>query len=97
MAKFVMLGSYTEQGIRNVTGTIERAQKFHELVEQSGGSVDLLLWTLGEYDIVTVIDIPDVEKATTIAIKLGMLGNVRTTTVPGFTAEQIGGILAGIG
>jgi len=52
-----------------------------------------LLWTLGEYDQVAVVDFPDDEKAAAVLLQSGALGNVRTTTMKAFDAEQMTAII----
>ena len=52
-----------------------------------------LLWTLGEYDQVAVVDFPDDETAAAVLLHSGALGNVRTTTMKAFDAEQMTAII----
>jgi uncharacterized protein with GYD domain len=61
--------------------------------KKHGGQVRQLVWTLGEYDIVAVTDFPDDETATAVALQTGALGNIRTTTMKAFDAEQMSGIM----
>ena len=49
--------------------------------------------TLGPYDIVVVADFPDDETGTAIALQTAAMGNVRTTTMRAFDAEQMRGII----
>ena len=51
------------------------------------------MWTLGEYDIVVVLEAPDDETATSLALEVSSLGNVRTTTLRGFDADEMRGIV----
>jgi uncharacterized protein with GYD domain len=97
MAKYVVLAHLTEQGIKNVADTVERGEKFKQLVTQMGGSVDILLWTMGRYDVVSVVDSPSDEVASAITLKVGQLGNVRGETLRAFTADEVAGILGNIG
>jgi uncharacterized protein with GYD domain len=52
-----------------------------------------LVWTLGAYDIVAVTEFPDDETATAVALQTGALGNIRTTTMKAFDAEQMSAII----
>jgi uncharacterized protein with GYD domain len=54
-------------------------------------------WTIGPYDLVTVTEFPDVESATAFALALGASGNVRTTTMRAFGAEDMSAIVARTG
>lgn len=59
MATFIVLASFTDQGIRNVKETVGRAETFKEMAKQGGVAVKDLYWTLGTYDVVAVCESPD--------------------------------------
>ena len=67
MATFVVLASFTDQGIRNVKETISRAEAFKEMAKKSGITVKDLYWTLGQYDVMAVCEAPDDETVTAFA------------------------------
>jgi hypothetical protein len=50
-------------------------------------------WTLGQYDLVVVTDFPDDETATAVVLQTVAGGNVRTTTMKAFDAEQMSAII----
>jgi uncharacterized protein with GYD domain len=89
MATFVSLVNWTEQGIANFRDTPKRAAAFTELIGKYGGTVNSIWWTLGPYDIVAVVEVPDDETMTAAALELGSLGNVRTTTLRAFGRTEI--------
>lgn len=93
MPTYVTLANFTDQGIRNYSDTTKRAKAFQELVDEMGGEVKHLMWTMGMYDVVAIIELPDDEMATATALKLSSLGNVRTTTLRGFDMKEIDSII----
>ncbi len=93
MAKYVVLVNWTEKGVSEAKDTTTRAKKVEQLAESLGGKMDLLLWTLGRYDIVGIFDAPNDETAALMGLKIGQLGTVRTETMRAFTAAEIGGII----
>jgi len=93
MPTYVALVNFTDQGIKNYRDTIRRAEDYRGLVEKHGGQVRQLLWTLGQYDLVVVTELPDDETATAVVLQTVAGGNVRTTTLKAFDAEQMRGIL----
>ncbi len=97
MATFVSLVNFTDQGIRSFKDSPKRADAFDQLVKKHGGSVKGIWWTLGEYDIVVVTDVPDDETYTAIALQLGSLGNVRTQTLRAFDRSEVERIIAQAG
>jgi uncharacterized protein with GYD domain len=93
MPTYVSLVNWTDKGIQNYKETANRAADFSKLIENSGGRMRELLWTVGEYDIVSVVELPDDETATAVLLKLGAMGNVRSNTLRAFDSEEIGNIL----
>ena len=93
MATYVLLVSFTDQGIRNVKDTTKRAEAFREMAKKAGATVKDLYWTLGQYDVVTILEAPDAASVTALGLSIGALGNVRTQTLPAFSAAEMGTIL----
>lgn len=93
MATYVVLASFTEQGVRNVRDTRQRAESFKEAAKKMGVTVKDVYWTLGRCDIVTIVEAPDAATVTALNLSVAALGNVRTETLPAFSAVEIGGIL----
>ncbi|MFO7272797.1 MAG: GYD domain-containing protein, partial [Sphaerobacter thermophilus] len=54
MPTYVLLISWTEQGVKSAKATVERAQYSQQLAQRMGGNLSTLYWTLGSYDIVGV-------------------------------------------
>jgi uncharacterized protein with GYD domain len=94
MATYVNLAKFTEQGIRNYKDTLKRAEEYWSSIDKAGGRVLHQVWTLGEYDVVTMLEAPDDETAAALAARVSSLGNVRITTLRGFTPDEMRKILA---
>jgi uncharacterized protein with GYD domain len=94
MATFVVLGCFTDQGIRNVKDTAKRAEAFKEMAKKMGVTVKDVYWTLGQFDIVAVCDAPDDASASALAFSVGAQGNVRTQTLPAISQAEIGTVLS---
>jgi uncharacterized protein with GYD domain len=97
MQTYVSLIHWTDQGIKNYKDSTSRAADFAKLVESSGGRVRELLWTVGEYDLVSVVDLPDDETATAALLQVGSLGNIRSNTMRAFGADEMTGIIGKTG
>ena len=97
MPSYVLLARFTEQGIKDVKGSVDRGARFQQAVEAAGGRVGALYWTQGAYDIVSAVEFPDEDAAMATLLALGALGNVRTETLRAFTAEDMRRILTKVG
>ena len=97
MAMYVVLASFTDQGVRNVKDSTKRAEAFKELAKSSGATVKDIYWTLGQYDIVATVDAPDDMVVTALGLTLAKAGNVRTQTLRAFSQAEMGSILSKVG
>ena len=52
MATYTVLGSFTDQGIRNITETTHRAEAVEAAARKAGVNVKSIQWTLGPYDVI---------------------------------------------
>jgi uncharacterized protein with GYD domain len=94
--QYIMLLGWTDQGIRNFKDTTRRADAAKREAERIGGKLTVY-WTFGEYDIVCILEAPNDEAAMEFGLKVGGLGNVRTTTLRAFTEEEIAKIIGKLG
>jgi uncharacterized protein with GYD domain len=88
MATFIILLNFTDQGIRNVKESPERLNAFRAMAEEMGVSIKSVYYTVGNYDIVTVVEGPD-EAVTAALLKVGSLGSVRSQTLRGFSPDEM--------
>jgi uncharacterized protein with GYD domain len=93
MPTYMVLGNFTDQGIRNVKDTTKRAQALRDLGRKTGVTVKETYWLLGRYDVALLLEAPDEAAVTAFGLSIGALGNARTETFRAFTADEMGGIL----
>ena len=93
MATFVVLASFTEQGISNVKETISRAEAFKELAKKSSVAVKDMYWTLGRHDVVAICEAADDEAATALMLSVSSRGYVRSETLRAFSFDEMKKVL----
>ena len=93
MPHYIILGNFTEQGIRNIKDTIKRVENFKAAVEKAGGKFVSHYYTLGKHDIVTIVETPNDETMMSIILAAGSLGNVRTETLKAFSMDEAAKII----
>jgi uncharacterized protein with GYD domain len=90
MPNYIMLNSWTDQGVKAYANTLDRAEAaVQQLATKFGGKLKQIYWTMGAYDVVGVLEAPDDESATAFALALSSLGNVRTSTLRAFDAAEM--------
>ena len=95
MATYMALLNFTEQGVRAYRETSKRAEAFSKSVEQAGGKLRDVYWTMGPYDGVVIFEAPDDQAAATVMFELGSKGNVRSQKMRAFDRAEIGRIIGG--
>jgi len=92
MAKYLIRGSYSSDGIKGVmaTGGTARKAAVEQLVAGVGGSVESFYFSFGGDDICAIIDAPSHEAMAAVAGTVTSSGALRNyETIVLLTAEQI--------
>ncbi len=84
MAKYIALINWTEKGLREIKESPARADLARALAKQLGGDMQQLYMTMGAYDLVAILEMPDDEAAANFALKTASSGHIRTTTLKAF-------------
>jgi len=63
------------------------------LAEKYGARIEQAYWTMGNYDIVAIIEAPDDETITAMMLELTAEGNIRTSTLRAFDHDQMQAII----
>ena len=96
MGTYIILGSFTDQGIRAVKDTTKRAEALREIGKKVGVTVKTVYWVLGPYDAVTIVEAPDDVSVAAFSASVCALGNMRHQTMRAFSADEMGKILGRI-
>ena len=99
MPHYVLLVNWTDQGIRNVRETLQRSDQdvLEQLEQRYGTRVEHIYWTVGPYDLITIVQAPDDESVSAMGLALGSLGNLRITTLRAYEREEMSSIIQRLG
>ena len=89
MANYVILATFTDQGVRTAKESPKRAEAFRQMAKTFGVTVKEIFWTQGRYDIVAITEAPDEIAATALNLSLSALGNIRTESLRAFSAQEM--------
>ena len=93
MATYIVLGKFTQQGIKAVKDSPARYEAFKSAAKDV--TFKSIHYTVGRYDLVAVIEGSD-QAVTTALLKLGAAGNVSTETMRAWSVEEMKGIVGGL-
>ena len=93
MATYVVLIDWTEQGVANFKDSVDRYEAARGRFDDMGVTFKDSYWTLGAHDLVVTVDAPDDETLAAALLALASQGNLRTTTLRAFTADEMRGVI----
>lgn len=94
MIRYLTLINFTDQGIRDVSDTIKRADDFRKSVEAAGGKLVSQYWTTGDADGCVVFEVPGEPTGAALLLALAKKGNVRTRTMQALDPQEFSKVLS---
>lgn len=96
MASFVVLGNYTDQGVGDIKDLPTRLGAIQQSLQDAGGRMIFYYLTMGAYDFVSVVELPDAETASRWLLQRNMEGGARTQTMRAFTEQEAAALVGGL-
>jgi uncharacterized protein with GYD domain len=94
METYISLVSYTGEGVQHMDESPERLDAARDVVESMGGELTEFYLTMGQYDAVAIMEMPDAETATQAGITISGAGAVRTETLRAFPEDEYRELIA---
>ena len=94
MPTFICFLNWTDQGAKNAKESPKRYQAARTMAEKLGGKLLSAYVTTGQYDVVSTVEMPNGEAMVKFAAAISATGNVRTTTVRGYTPDEFSKLAA---
>jgi uncharacterized protein with GYD domain len=94
MPTYIALTQWTEDGMDDIDESPDRLDDAKALAESLGGELTHFFMTMGQYDIVALLDLPDDDAMAKMALALGHHGAVRTETLKAFTEDEYRDVIA---
>jgi uncharacterized protein with GYD domain len=91
---FICFLNWTDQGAKGVKGAPARHENLKAEIAKLGGRLVGAYVTRGQYDVVLVIEMPDGDAMTKLAVSITSRGNAHTTTVQAYSPEEFGKLVA---
>ena len=88
MANYVMLTTLTDEGRKTIKENPERIREVNKEVEAMGVKIVAQYALLGQYDFANILEAPDNETISKMAIELGSRGTLQTMTMAAMSLEH---------
>jgi uncharacterized protein with GYD domain len=89
MMTYVVLYKFTDQGAKDMRGTVKRAAEVKAENERRGFKVLGVYWTQGQYDLISIVEAPDEQAMVASLVSVTGAGNVHSETLRAFTADEM--------
>ena len=81
MATYLMLTTLTDEGRKTIKQKPERIKEVNQEVENMGVKILAQYALLGQYDFANILEAPNNEAMSRVAVELGSRGTLQTMTV----------------
>lgn len=88
MPVYVMLTTLTDEGRKTVKDKPERIKEVNKEVEAMGVKILTQYALLGQYDFINILEAPNNEAVTKVALELGARGTLQTMTLPAISLDD---------
>jgi len=91
MAKYLIQGSYSADGVRGLLkeGGVSRRSHFRQLIEKLGGTLEAFYYAFGSEDVYTIVDLPDNVDSLAVSMAVTAGGSFSAGVVVLLTPEQV--------
>ena len=94
MATYIALIDWTDQGVKGFKDSVDRYEAADSQMRSMGVEFKQIYWTLGDHDIVAVIEAPDDQALAASLLTVAGQGNIRTTTLRAFTRDEMRDVIS---
>jgi uncharacterized protein with GYD domain len=95
MANYIMLCSWTDQGIKTSKDSPKRLDAARELAKSFKGELREFWMTMGRYDFVVMVDMPNDDAMAKFTLQVAAGGAVRSETLKAFPEAKYRRLTAG--
>jgi uncharacterized protein with GYD domain len=88
MPMYAVLGKFTNKRMANIKDIKKGLAASKKAMEAVGAKMIAHIFTMGQYDVVAIMEAPNDEAVVTAMLDFGRLGVLRTETLRGFTADE---------
>ncbi len=89
MPLFIIMGKLSDRAIEKMREAKERDVKAANVIKAAGGTIIAHYYTIGRYDVVTIVDLPSTEVLAKVVMEIGKWGTVSTETMTALLPGQI--------
>lgn len=94
MITYIGLMSFTDKGIQSIKDTTKRAAAAKEAAKKFGVNMREIYWTMGECDLIAILEAEDESALAAFNLATAMQGNIRSRSLRAYSSGDMDKILA---
>ena len=88
MQTYVTLWKYTKDGLMDIKKTAKRFEFVKKVIKSAGGKLLSIYGLVGEYDVVTVMEMPDEKAVAATLLKICSTGRITSQTMIALSVDE---------
>lgn len=96
MGKYINLINWTADGVTGAKNSPARWDAAKQVARKYGATFETIYMTMGQYDLIAILDAPSDDVAAKVNLTISMGGAVRTTTLKAFAEDEYRKVIGGL-
>jgi uncharacterized protein with GYD domain len=88
MSTYVTLWKYTRDGLMDMQNTPDRYEVVKKIINDAGGKLLSIYGLIGEYDVITLMEMPDEKVAASTILKICSKGRITAQTMTALSIDD---------
>ena len=88
MSTYVTLWKYTRDGLMDMKNTPDRYEVVKKIINDAGGKLLSIYGLIGEYDVITLMEMPDEKVAASTILKICSKGRITAQTMTALSIDD---------
>ncbi len=88
MPVYITLWKYTRDGLMDIKNTASRFEAVKKIIASYGGKLLAIYGIIGEFDVMTIIEMPDKSALTSAILKICSSGRISAQTMSAIPIEE---------
>jgi len=88
MPTYVTLWKYTRDGLVDMKNTPDRYEAVKKIISDAGGKLLSIYGLIGEYDVITIMEMPDEKVAAATILKICSKGRITSQTMTALSIDD---------
>jgi len=88
MPVFITLWKYTSEGLKDIKNTSTRFESVKKIIEANGGKLVKIYGLVGEYDVITIMEMPNKSTLASTILKIAASGRIVPKTLQALPIEE---------